>query len=48
MLLEALVNAGGKGSRMGNCGIEKPMQIVGGMHTVQRVPYSCHHRDYWQ
>ena len=37
MLLEALVNAGGKGSRMGNCGIEKPMQIVGGMHTVQRV-----------
>ena len=26
--MQALVNAGGKGSRMGKCGIEKPMQMV--------------------
>lgn len=35
--MEALVNAGGKGTRMGPCGIEKPMQVVGGRHTVDRV-----------
>ncbi len=35
--MEALVNAGGKGSRMGRCGIEKPMQLVGGIPTVKRV-----------
>ncbi|MBR7153406.1 MAG: NTP transferase domain-containing protein [Candidatus Methanomethylophilaceae archaeon] len=35
--MEALVNAGGKGSRMGRCGIEKPMQLVGGVPTVRRV-----------
>lgn len=35
--MQALVNAGGKGSRMGRCGIEKPMQTVGGEHTVRRV-----------
>jgi adenosylcobinamide-phosphate guanylyltransferase len=35
--MEALVNAGGKGSRMGACGIEKPMQPVGGIPTVMRV-----------
>ena len=35
--MQALVNAGGKGSRMGKCGIEKPMQMVGDKHTVQRV-----------
>lgn len=35
--MQALVNAGGKGSRMGRCGIEKPMQTVGGEHTVKRV-----------
>lgn len=35
--MEALVNAGGKGTRMGACGIEKPMQIVGGRRTVDRV-----------
>lgn len=29
--------AGGKGTRMGRCGIEKPMQPVGGMPTIQRV-----------
>lgn len=37
MMMEALVNAGGKGSRMGRCGIEKPMQMVGDKHTVERV-----------
>ncbi len=35
--MQALVNAGGKGSRMGRCGIEKPMQMVGDQHTVERV-----------
>lgn len=35
--MEALINAGGKGSRMGRCGIEKPMQMVGDQHTVKRV-----------
>ena len=35
--MQALVNAGGKGSCMGKCGIEKPMQMVGDKHTVQRV-----------
>ena len=37
MRLEALINAGGKGTRMGRCGIEKPMQPVGGIPTVKRV-----------
>ena len=37
MMLEALINAGGKGTRMGRCGIEKPMQPVGGIPTVRRV-----------
>jgi len=35
--MEALVNAGGKGTRMGLCGIEKPMQKVGGIPTIMRV-----------
>ncbi|MCQ2078613.1 MAG: NTP transferase domain-containing protein [archaeon] len=35
--MEALINAGGKGSRMGACGIEKPMQIIGGVPVVQHV-----------
>ncbi len=35
--MQALINAGGKGSRMGVCGIEKPMQIIGGKPSVQRV-----------
>lgn len=35
--MEALVNAGGKGSRMGRCGIEKPMQPVGEFPTIRRV-----------
>ena len=35
--MEALVNAGGKGTRMGRCGIEKPMQRVGDKHTIERV-----------
>lgn len=36
-MMEALINAGGKGTRMGPCGIEKPMQMIGGRHVVQRV-----------
>ncbi len=35
--MEALINAGGKGTRMGRCGIEKPMQMVGDKTTIQRV-----------
>lgn len=36
-MMEAVINAGGKGTRMGQCGIEKPMQIIGGKPVVQRV-----------
>ena len=36
-MMEALINAGGKGRRMGPCGIEKPMQIVGGKPTIAHV-----------
>jgi len=36
-MMEALINAGGKGTRMGSGGIEKPMQIVGGMPVIARV-----------
>ena len=35
--MEALVMAGGKGSRMGFCGVEKPMIEIGGIYTVGRV-----------
>ena len=35
--MEALVMAGGQGSRMGYCGVEKPMIEVGGIYTVERV-----------
>ena len=35
--MQALVNAGGKGTRMGRCGVEKPMHMVGDNHTVERV-----------
>ena len=35
--MEALVMAGGKGTRMGYCGVEKPMIEVGGVFTVKRV-----------
>jgi len=35
--MEVLINAGGKGSRMGQCGIEKPMHIIGGVPVVRRV-----------
>ena len=35
--MQALVNAGGKGTRMGRCGVEKPMHLVGDKHTVERV-----------
>ncbi len=35
--MEALVMAGGKGTRMGFCGVEKPMIEVGGVYTIERV-----------
>ncbi|MFT0898050.1 NTP transferase domain-containing protein [Candidatus Methanoprimaticola sp. MG2] len=35
--MQALINAGGKGSRMGRCGVEKPMQMLGDRPTIQRV-----------
>ena len=35
--MEALVMAGGKGTRMGFCGVEKPMIEIGGIFTVKRV-----------
>ncbi|MCL1979252.1 MAG: NTP transferase domain-containing protein [Methanomassiliicoccaceae archaeon] len=35
--MQALVNAGGKGTRMGACGIEKPMQVIGGKPVIGRV-----------
>ena len=35
--MQALINAGGKGSRMGKCGVEKPMHMMGGVPTVGRV-----------
>ncbi len=37
MKFEALINAGGKGTRMLNNGIEKPMLTVGGKPTVMHV-----------
>ncbi|MDD2626990.1 MAG: NTP transferase domain-containing protein [Candidatus Methanomethylophilus sp.] len=35
--MEALINAGGKGTRMGLCGIEKPMQVIGSEPAIHRV-----------
>jgi adenosylcobinamide-phosphate guanylyltransferase len=35
--MQALINAGGKGTRMGHCGIEKPMQVIGGKPSILRV-----------
>lgn len=35
--MEALINAGGKGSRMGFYNIEKPMQMIGEKNAIQRV-----------
>ena len=37
MKVDALIMAGGKGTRMGSNAIEKPMQIVGGKPVVMRV-----------
>jgi len=36
-MMEALVHAGGKGSRMGQCGTEKPMHLIGDVPVVMRV-----------
>ncbi|MCL2143324.1 MAG: NTP transferase domain-containing protein [Methanomassiliicoccaceae archaeon] len=35
--MEALVNAGGKGTRMGSCDIEKPMHLINGIPVIKRV-----------
>ena len=35
--MEALVHAGGKGTRMGQCGTEKPMQLIDGVPVIMRV-----------
>lgn len=35
--MQALIMAGGKGTRMGFCGVEKPMIEVGGIRTIERV-----------
>jgi len=35
--MQALINAGGKGTRMGACGTEKPMHIIGGKPVIRRV-----------
>ena len=35
--MEALINAGGKGSRMGECGTEKPVHLIGGIPVIKRV-----------
>lgn len=35
--MQALINAGGKGTRMGACGVEKPMHIIGGKPVIRRV-----------
>jgi len=35
--MESLIHAGGKGSRMGHCGVEKPMQEIGGIPVIKRV-----------
>jgi len=35
--MEALVHAGGKGTRMGQCGTEKPMHLIGDVPVVMRV-----------
>ena len=43
--MEALVMAGGKGTRMGFCGVEKPMIEVGGVYTVERVINALQHSE---
>ncbi|MDR0887970.1 MAG: NTP transferase domain-containing protein [Candidatus Methanoplasma sp.] len=35
--MQALINAGGKGTRMGACGVEKPMHLIGDKPVVGRV-----------
>lgn len=35
--MEALINAGGKGTRMGHTTVEKPLQPVGGAPVIQHV-----------
>ncbi len=41
--MQALINAGGKGTRMGKCGIEKPMHMVGDRPVVARVVEALQH-----
>lgn len=35
--MEALINAGGKGTRLGHTSVEKPLQPVGGIPVIQHV-----------
>lgn len=35
--MQALINAGGKGTRMGACGIEKPLHAIGGKPVIRSV-----------
>jgi len=35
--MQALINAGGKGTRMGACGIEKPLLLIGGRPVIRGV-----------
>lgn len=46
MKVDALIMAGGKGTRMGPGTIEKPMQMIGGKHVVERVIEAIQHCQY--
>ena len=46
MKVDALIMAGGKGSRMGPDTIEKPMQVIGGKHVIERVVESVSKSKY--
>ena len=35
--MDVLINAGGKGTRMGACGVEKPMQAIGDVPVIRHV-----------
>jgi len=41
--MQALINAGGKGTRMGACGIEKPMHMIGDKPVIGRVVSALSH-----
>lgn len=45
MKVDALIMAGGKGTRMGPGTIEKPMQMIGNKHVIERVVEAIDHCD---